>query len=48
MFEDKGMSKIIRPKKDEAADDGEECIMKSFVIVLYISNQGNLIACAGK
>jgi hypothetical protein len=36
MFEDKGTSKMIRPKKDEAADYGEKCIMKSFVIVEYI------------
>jgi hypothetical protein len=48
MFEDQGMSKIIRLKKDEAADDGEKCIMKGFVIVLCISNQGRHIACNGK
>jgi hypothetical protein len=48
MLEDRGTSKIIRPKKDEAADDGEKCIIKSFVMVLYISNQGRPIACTGK
>lgn len=48
MFKDKVMSKIIGPKKDEAANDGEKCIMKSFVIVLYLSNQGRHVACTGK
>jgi hypothetical protein len=48
MFEDKRMNKLMRPKKDEAANDGEKSIMKSFVIVQYISHQGRHIACTGK
>jgi hypothetical protein len=48
LFEDEVVSKIIGCRRDEAANGGEKCMMKSFVIILYILSQGKHVACIGK